>query len=121
MPRALILDDDPSVRRMVQQALQRLGWAADAASSAEAAIASFSRRAYTLLVCDVNVGRDDGLWMARMLKQLQPTLKVVIMSGHPDNLERARAAGLTECLRKPFSLAQLQSAAGLPPRGANRE
>lgn len=110
MPLALVVDDDPAVLHMIQRALLKLGWSADAAANAEAALGAFSRRDYALLVCDFDLGLLDGLHLSLLLRRQHPALRVVMISGRADNLERARAAGLGDCLGKPFTLEELAAA-----------
>ncbi len=110
--RALIVDDDPGLRRLFQRYFHSLGWTADAVSGGLEALEAFGAATYRVVVCDVNLGAGDGIQTAKKLRDMQPSLRVVIASGLPDNIDRARAAGFGHCLRKPFTLDELKTAIG---------
>lgn len=112
MDRALIVDDDPSNARLFSRCLDKWGWNADATPSASAALELFARHRYGLVICDVNLGSEDGILLAKMLRKARPALFVIITSGDPDNLDRARAENFPHCLRKPFGLDELRALVG---------
>ena len=107
MPSALVVDDDMSQRRLFQRVLERDGWGVVAAESGAAALEAFSQGSYELLLSDINLGDMNGIDLARAILQKQPQLRVVLVSGLPQNLERAKSAGFTLCLLKPFVLEEL--------------
>ncbi|NOY79642.1 MAG: PAS domain S-box protein [Kiritimatiellaeota bacterium] len=107
----LVIEDDPGVRRMVVRELEHLGYQVVEAESAEAAQAGLaeSPRKVDLLLTDVLLPGADGRTAARNLAQDQPHLKVVFMSGYPE--EQISTHGVLEpgarLLQKPFSAADL--------------
>ena len=106
--RALIVDDNVSVSRMLSRCLTKWGWISDEASCVSIALSSFERRSHDLLICDVDLPDGDGISLARALLKVKPSLIVIIASGDPRNLESAREAGLAACLHKPFPLNDLR-------------
>lgn len=107
--RALIVDDDEALSRMLLRCLTQWGWLADQAPRVSVALDSFKRGSCDLLLCDVDLPDGDGISLARALLNVNPSLVVIIVSGNPENLERAREVGLTACLRKPFPLDDLRA------------
>lgn len=107
--RALILDDDASLSHMLSRCLGLWGWISDEAPRVSAALEFFKQDSYGLLLCDVDLPDGDGITVSRALLKINPSLAVVIISGNPENLMRAREAGLVACLRKPFSLDDLRA------------
>ena len=107
--RALIVDDDAALSRMLSRCLTLWGWSADEAPSVSAALDSFKRGSYDLLLCDVDLPDGEGISLARALLKVKPSLVVIIASGDPQNLERARKSGLAACLHKPFPLDDLRA------------
>lgn len=103
----MVVDDDPACRRVVERALQVRGWSVTAVASGKAAMAVFEAGDYGLLVCDVNLGDMDGIVVARRLSAARPGLRVLIVSGLAENLERARIMGFKDRLCKPFPLEDL--------------
>lgn len=107
--RALIVDDDVSLSRMLSRCLTQWGWLADEAPRVSSALDSFKQSSYDLLLSDVDLPDGDGIFLAQALLKVKPSLVVVIVSGNPENLERAREVGLTACLHKPFVLDDLRA------------
>ncbi len=107
----LVIEDDPGVRRMVVRELEHLGYQVIDADSAEAARANLADdpRRIDLLLTDVLLPGADGRTAARALAQGHPHLKVVYMSGYPE--EQISTHGVLEpgarLLQKPFSAADL--------------
>jgi DNA-binding response OmpR family regulator len=107
--RALIVDDDAAMSEIISRCLSRWGWTADASPRVPEALRRFERRQYDLAVCDVDLNGGDGILLAQTLLNIRPALRVVIVSGDPDNLSRARKSGLSMVLRKPFELNDLKA------------
>lgn len=106
--RALIVDDDVALSRMLSRCLSLWGWPVDEAPRVSAALDFFKGGPYDLMICDVNLPDGDGILLSSALLKIKPALTVIVVSGNPENLERARKFGLTACLRKPFALDDLK-------------
>lgn len=107
--RALIVDDDPSMRHMFGRCLSAWGWRAEECPTIADALEAFPREPFDLALCDVDLPDGDGIVLAQAFLRSNPSLLVVIVSGSPDNLERARRAGLQARLQKPFELSALKA------------
>lgn len=107
MPSALIVDDDSSLRRVLQRALEKKGWTVQTADSGEAALRAWSAASFELLVSDINLGDLNGIDLAKALTNRQPDLRVILVSGLPENFYRARLAGFSAFLQKPFIMEEL--------------
>ncbi len=115
--RALIVDDDAALSRMLSRFLTLWGWPSDEAPRVSAARDSFKQDSYDLLLCDVDLPDGDGISLARDLLKVKPSLIVIIVSGDPQNLERAREAGLAVGLHKPFKMDDLRALIELESAG----
>jgi signal transduction histidine kinase/ActR/RegA family two-component response regulator len=107
----LLIEDDPSVRRLGKDLLTRLGYSVTEAASGRAAIAlsSDDTRHYDLLICDVILGDMSGPSVAEALRALRPTTRVLYVSGYTDDAI-VRTGVLDEgkpFLEKPFTPLQL--------------
>jgi signal transduction histidine kinase/CheY-like chemotaxis protein len=107
----LLVEDDPSVRRLTRDLLTRLGYSVTEAASGRAGIAlgSDDTRHFDLALCDVILGDVSGPAVAEALQALRPSTRVLFMSGYPDDaivrtgvLDEGRAF-----LQKPFTPIQL--------------
>ncbi|TPW21770.1 MAG: Two-component transcriptional regulator [Elusimicrobia bacterium] len=106
--RVLIVDDDDSIRRILTRCLTAWGWEAEECQSIGGARAAISQAGFALALCDVDLPDGDGVALALMMRGSNPSLGVVMISGNPENLDRARRCGLTVCLQKPFELRELK-------------
>jgi len=114
MARILLADDDKPTRDLVKRALESDGHTVDIAqdgSEALDALSSGSARA-EVLVTDVNMPGLDGISLAKRAESLVPGIRVLMMSGFAEELERAKAAagGRVSVLSKPFTLEHVRAA-----------
>jgi DNA-binding response OmpR family regulator len=84
------------------------GWEADASGSLAQARDLFGRRRYDLALCDADLPDGDGVSFSQELQETDDLLDIIIVSGDPENIERARRAGFYRCLSKPFNLDALR-------------
>ena len=112
--RILIVDDEPSLLKMMSIYLRRLGYSVGVAGSAEAALAEVEAapRSFAVAVLDASmsgIGLED--LVARMLAAC-PRLCVIAASGYPVDMAplQAAAPGRVMFLHKPFSPESLGNA-----------
>lgn len=111
--RTLLLEDDPAVACFVEAYLEDEGFQVTVTSSPESALAAAAAiGTLDLLVTDFNLSaKADGSDVARALKERQPKLAVVMISGRPfDAHKRMIGVGSGVILPKPFTGADLLDA-----------
>jgi signal transduction histidine kinase len=107
----LLVEDDPSVRRLSKELLTRLGYSVTEAASGRAGLAlgSDDTRHFDLALCDVILGDMSGPAVAEALSALRPSIRVLYMSGYTD--EAIVKTGVLDegkpFLQKPFTPMQL--------------
>jgi two-component system response regulator FlrC len=105
---ALVVDDEPTVRRLLADALQRAGVEVLTAADGEEALAVFAEARPPLVVTDLRMPRMDGLALARAVRALAPETAIVAVTGYTED-----AGDLVEqgghVLTKPFTLAELRA------------
>jgi len=107
----LLVEDDPSVRRLSKELLTRLGYSVTEAASGRAGLAlgSDDTRHFDLALCDVILGDMSGPSVAEALQALRPSIRVLYMSGYTD--EAIVKTGVLDegkpFLQKPFTPLQL--------------
>jgi hypothetical protein len=102
----LLVEDQDSLRDMIREALQLLGYRVLVARDGEAAleVARRHRGRLDLLITDIVMPRLDGCGLARRLEAERPGLRVLYMSGHgPDLVARRDPIDPDAVLAKPFS------------------
>lgn len=103
----LLVEDEAPVRRLTARALQRAGWQVTEADSGEAALAA-ADGTLTLLVSDVIMPGIDGPTLVRTLRQSNPALRALLISGYADAAQRAALeAEDISFLAKPFAPADI--------------
>jgi two-component system, cell cycle response regulator CpdR len=83
---ALIVEDDPMQREMLNVLLEECDYDVISCESAEAAerVLQKNARCLALMMTDVNLaGRMNGVELAHIAKQCNPALDVVVTSGKP--------------------------------------
>lgn len=102
--RILVVDDEESLRHMLQLFLTREGFEVTSVPSAAAALAEIDARAYDCVICDVRMPETSGLDFLDMLGQRAGAPTVIMMSAYGSN-DLALAAmkrGAYDYVSKPF-------------------
>ena len=103
-----IVDDDRSIRWVIEKALSREGIAYNSFSSAQDALDALSGDSPEVLVSDIRMPGRSGLELLNAVKQRHPAVPVIVMTAYSD-LDSAVAAfqgGAYEYLPKPFDVDQ---------------
>ena len=103
-----IVDDDRSIRWVIEKALSREGIAFNSFSTAQEALDALSDGAPEVLVSDIRMPGQSGLELLQAVKQRHPAVPVIVMTAYSD-LDSAVAAfqgGAYEYLPKPFDVDQ---------------
>jgi len=110
--RILIVDDEPSVVEFIERALsepEESYWFERASDGYEAGlkVASFGPN---LVILDLLMPRVDGFEVCRRLKSDPETLgtKVLVVTGYPEEVERAKECGADDYLLKPLRVEELR-------------
>jgi two-component system, NtrC family, nitrogen regulation response regulator GlnG len=103
-----IVDDDRSIRWVIEKALSREGIAFNSFSSAQDALDALGASSPEVLVSDIRMPGRSGLELLQAVKQRHPAVPVIVMTAYSD-LDSAVAAfqgGAYEYLPKPFDIDQ---------------
>jgi two-component system response regulator AtoC len=108
---ALVIDDEPSVRRFVSTILQDEGWDVCEADSAESAFEMLNEQDWAIVFCDVMLGGDSGFSVLKRFREELPQTRVVLMTGHgtASGALDATSLGAYDYLVKPFGVEALQT------------
>jgi|GEM_PF-2732162 len=107
--RILIVEDEPSLLELLSfYFTTKLGWEVVAAGNGAAALDAFKVGKFHMLLADVDLGDGpDGIEVAKRLRDQEPPLKVVMMSGEHANAAKVREANIGAFMPKPFDLPDL--------------
>jgi two-component system nitrogen regulation response regulator GlnG len=101
-----IIDDDDSIRFVLQKALEKAGMQVTSFDSANTVLDKLQMGEPDAIITDVRMPGMDGLELLTQLSDLHPELPVIIMTAHTD-LDSAVSAyqgGAFEYLPKPFDI-----------------
>lgn len=105
----LVVDDEPIMVTLLETYLNKLGCAISTAADGREAIRILEKRAFDLVITDLQMGETNGLDVVRKTKELSPNTLAFIMTGC-NEVEYAIAAfrsGADDYLLKPISIGLL--------------
>src|SRR6516164_2737940 len=107
-PGVLVVDDDESFRSLVADRLTRTGHRTAAASGGETALALLD--GVEVAIVDLLMPGMDGLTLLRKIRQANPDIAVIMLTGHGtiENAVEAMKVGAADYLQKPCTLAEVE-------------
>jgi two-component system, OmpR family, KDP operon response regulator KdpE len=125
----LVTDDDPCLRRALNNTLRSLGFDVLEAEDGEHALSEIRRDRCDVVLLDVNMPGMGGIAACREMRKLFPILQILMLSvrDREDDKIRALDAGADDYVIKPFSVPELvarlkaavRRATGAVPQAAN--
>lgn len=110
----LVLDDEKAWLRLVTSGLRIRGWTCISVGSGNEAVEAIGHSAEEVgaAVLDVNIGDVDGWKVAERLREANPTVAIVMMTGAVDANVRQKMSRMSRAivLEKPFTVDALQGA-----------
>jgi response regulator RpfG family c-di-GMP phosphodiesterase len=111
--RVLLVDDEPSIRRLAQITLERSGFVCAEAGDATTALTILRKERFDLILLDLNLPDMDGYEVCRRLRTTPDdrNLKIIVVSGRGDQnqLSEALPLGADDYIAKPFGERQLRA------------
>jgi CheY-like chemotaxis protein len=110
LPRVLLVDDERDLLEVLAQELRQMGFEVTALDNGRAALEAVCCRRFDALITDLKMPGMDGLEMLRRLKQTDPHLPVIVITGYASDRAR-RACDAREAyglLLKPFTLEDMR-------------
>ncbi len=108
-PRILLVDDNTIVRDMLVDLVGSLGYHVDAAAGGEEALDLFDRGRYGLVLTDLVMPGMSGWQVLAALRQRDPHIPVVIVTGSPIVGDPRAAQPGVAVLKKPVDVTALDS------------
>jgi CheY-like chemotaxis protein len=112
--RILLIDDDAQFRPVVRLVLEQAGYDVQEAEDGAVGVACYRRDPSALVITDMLMPVMEGIETVIQLRRLDPTVKIIAMTGAYDRLgsylRSAQTLGAVSTLRKPFSGPELLGA-----------
>lgn len=116
--RVLVVDDERSIRSVVQRFLHRAGYQTDVAEDAQSALDALDAGDFGVVVSDIVLPGMSGVALLKAIRERAPDLQVVMMTGAPtiDTAAAAIRAGACDYLTKPIGRESLVYSVGRAAR-----
>jgi len=110
MARILVVDDDQSMRELLEILLLQEGYDVDCAHGGGEAISKLEKSTYDVVVSDIRMQKIDGLEVLRRAKKVHPDVGVVMISAYasPETAVEAMREGAYDYFPKPFNTERLK-------------
>lgn len=107
-PIALLVEDEPQIRRFVRAALEEEGWQVHEAATLQRGLIDAGTRKPDLIVLDLGLPDGDGIDFVADLRKWS-TVPVIVLSARVNEADKIRAldAGADDYLTKPFGVGEL--------------
>jgi CheY-like chemotaxis protein len=107
----LVIDDEADIRNMIANFLSTKSYSVTTAGSGEEALLNIKTQRPQLVLCDIRMPGMDGLMVLKKILELDPTIKVVMLSAIQDEdvVAEAFKEGAADYLVKPCSLMKLDA------------
>ncbi|WP_448509944.1 sigma-54-dependent transcriptional regulator [Immundisolibacter sp.] len=108
----LIVDDEASMRRVLEIMLTRMGYQTRAAADGVEALQLAQERSFDLVISDLRMPGMDGIELLRQLREAGLTLPVIMMTAHGsiESAIEAMRLGACDYLLRPFDVETLELA-----------
>lgn len=109
--RALLVESDSVVGRMVRDALRSGGYAVDWINNGNQALSAISNWPYNIVLLDIYLPEQDGLTVLRQLREQGHTIPVLVITGRAAVADRIAALdlGADDYLVKPFHFGEMMA------------
>ncbi|KQW51513.1 MULTISPECIES: response regulator [unclassified Roseateles] len=109
LPTVLLVDDEPELRALLAEYFGRNGFEVMQAPDAAAARAKVAERVPDVAVLDINMPGENGLSLARALREAHPRLAVLMLTTAGEAIDRivGLEVGADDYIAKPFELREL--------------
>ena len=113
-PTILVVDDSPTVQKIVSVTLSRHGYQVEVSSNAMQALAKLNEFIPDIIFLDINLPHMDGYQLCKIIKgnELTKEVPVIMLSGKDGIIDKMRGklVGATDYITKPFEPNSLVSA-----------
>ena len=111
MAQILVLDDVQEAVDAVRKVLERRGYEVVGFTDEDAAIDHVNNHPVDLAILDIKLKKMDGVQVLGKLKEIQPSIKVIMLTGYPTHatVEEAMGLGASAYCMKPIDRSEIES------------
>ena len=107
--RIMVVDDEAPFRKLLERRLSKDGNAVEAFESSESALSAAEQKQFDVALVDIKMPGMDGIELLRRIKEIHPSMEVIIITGQGtiDSAIAAMKLGAYDYLTKPCKLSEL--------------
>lgn len=107
----LVVDDEVEFASALSERLQLRDYDVKVASNALEALAAIHKDRPDVVLLDLRIPGMDGIEILKTIKQYDPTIEVIMLTGHGDkeSVEEGMKGGVFEYIMKPIDISELTS------------
>ena len=105
-----VVDDDQRILQSLENLLESAGYAVRLFASAAALLEAPGLGQIACVLSDINMPLIDGLELSRLLQAARPGLPIILITGHPEMLDRSSPPIRYRLFTKPFNPDELLAA-----------
>ncbi len=104
MERILVVDDEAFIRENLERILEEDGYRPHSTASVDEAVREVSEEGVDLVLLDLNLGNKSGLDVLRAMREVDPEILVIIITGYGtvESAVEALKLGAYDYIKKPF-------------------
>jgi len=110
----LVVDDEPSLRKVIRASLASSGFTVEEAGTGADAVGLLQRRGFDLVLLDINMPGLNGLEACRKIRSIAPHTGIIMVTVRDAEEDKVRAleAGADDYVTKPFRFRELVARIG---------
>jgi CheY-like chemotaxis protein len=110
MPRALVVDDDPAIRRLVQKLLEREKFDVEGAKDGQEAVDILQTADFDVIFLDLMMPRMSGHEVIQWMRTEKPAILgrvIVVTAQRESELRESTSDGIRSVIHKPFDISEV--------------
>ena len=107
-PRILVVDDEENIRFALNRWFEMSGFEVDTAEDGAVAVEKCRINQYDVITMDLMMPRMNGSTAISAIRELDPNIPILVLSGFPDRVNVTTASGATKIVTKPMLLSELE-------------
>lgn len=106
-PRILVIEDDESIRKVLEEYLDQLGFQVITAADGLEGLDLIKQENYDLIISDIRLPYVSGIGLIKVAREINPRVPIISITGFGKESESTAREEATIVLAKPFQLEEL--------------